>query len=340
MKTITIRNVNEAIPLALHMLVADGKEISPRGLLTLELEEPVTTTFKSPLERVLLIPERDANPFFHLMEALWILAGRQDVDWLAQFNSNIASYSDDGDTFHAAYGYRLRHQQGFDQIQAAINLLSSDKDTRQCVLQIWDAQSDLGTCSKDIPCNDIIMFKIRNDKLNMTVCNRSNDVIWGAYGANVVQFSMLQEYIANKVGVEVGVYNQVSDSFHVYVDNPQFKILKALPYSDFNPYKYDVFPYPMNAELEGWDDELALFCALLDPDPNLDTAPILKKVKVREGESLFTIPFFINVAIPMYNCWIGHKMSKNGLMLIDTIHASDWKMAATQWLSKRENVDD
>ena len=33
-------------------------------------------------------------------------------------------------------------------------------------------------------------------KLCMTVCNRSNDMLWGAYGANVVHMSMLQEFVA------------------------------------------------------------------------------------------------------------------------------------------------
>jgi len=335
MRTIEVKNVNEVLPLALQMLAVHGKEISPRGILTLE---PVTTTYLRPCERVMLVPERDANPFFHLMEALWILQGRQDVAWLTQFNKNMELYSDDGAIFHAPYGQRLRHQQGFDQIRSAINLLIADKDTRQCVMQIWDASCDLGIKSKDIPCNDLIFLKIRDNKLNMTVCNRSNDVIWGAYGANVVQFSMIQEYIAGKVGVKVGVYNQVSDSFHVYPDNPQFEALVQLPYTDFNPYKYEVTPYPLATWLDGWDDELALFCSMVDPDPSIDSAPILSKV--REGESMFQIPFFVDVAIPMYNCWIGHKISLNGLMLVDSIKASDWRLAATQWLTKREQVND
>ena len=50
----------------------------------------------------------------------------------------------------------------------------------------------------------------------MTVCNRSNDMLWGAYGANAVHMSMLQEYLASRLEIAVGEYTQISDSFHVY----------------------------------------------------------------------------------------------------------------------------
>jgi hypothetical protein len=42
-------------------------------------QTPVVTCYSAPTQRVLFSPMRDANPFFHLMEALWMLAGRDDV---------------------------------------------------------------------------------------------------------------------------------------------------------------------------------------------------------------------------------------------------------------------
>jgi hypothetical protein len=51
---------------------------------------------------------RDANPFFHVMETLWMLAGRNDLPWLVRFNKRFASYSDDGgNTQPGAYGYQM-----------------------------------------------------------------------------------------------------------------------------------------------------------------------------------------------------------------------------------------
>src|SRR3989337_1533259 len=109
MHTITVRNVNYALPEGAQLIKMYGKPTAPRGQATLEVPEPVTTVYEHPWERVLFSDERDANPFLHFFESLWLLAGRQDVEFVAQFNPRMANYSDDGTTFHAPYGYRLRH---------------------------------------------------------------------------------------------------------------------------------------------------------------------------------------------------------------------------------------
>lgn len=320
-------NVNDIFVPAMQAIKSLGKEVSPRGMRTLEMPQPVTTTYLYPRERVLLISERDANPFFHLFESLWILAGRNDVEWLSQFNSRMREYSDDGKTYNAPYGYRLRAEFGFDQIQNVIELLKTDPSTRRAVLQIWNCKKDLKE-SLDIPCNDLVMFKVRDNKLNMTVCNRSNDAIWGAYGANVVQFSMLQEYIANKIGMDVGVYNQVSDSLHVYPDNPKWKVLSELPYRDNDFYKYDIQPYPLGADHPLWDVDLKLFMEQAAPS----------YVGYIDWQKYHT-SFFRYVAIPMFKSWYHYKHFGKGLIQAETIRATDWKAAAIQWLRKREKKD-
>lgn len=319
MLSIRVRNVNEALPLSMMHLRRSGVYVTSRGMQTLEYPTPVTTTYEFPQERVLFSPERDANPFFHLMEALWIIAGRQDVAFLEQFNRRMAEYSDNGKTFHAPYGYRLRHMMLTDQIEAAIDLLRRKPDTRQCVLHIWNADLDLGSDSKDIPCNDLIMLKVRDGELNMTVACRSNDAIWGAYGANAVQFSMLLEYIAQRAGYEVGVYRQVSDSLHVYVDNPQWEKLR---YLSPMPSKYDtleVKPFPLGADHDLWDYELDQF--LSDPF----------------GDTQFTVPFFSEVVQPMAIAWRAHKEEKRGVEALSMRTNIDWLVAGREWMERRES---
>ena len=174
MKSITVRNVNHVLPLAMALLRDIGKRVAPRGLETLEIVGPFATVYERPEEMVLFDPLRDANPFFHFFEALWILQGRQDVAFLAWFLPRMADFSDDGVTFHAPYGYRLREGFGFDQIEFCIKALRADPDTRQAVMSIWHPGLDW-KATKDRPCNDMVMFKLRDGKLRMTVCNRSND---------------------------------------------------------------------------------------------------------------------------------------------------------------------
>lgn len=327
MIVINERNVNGALLSAL-IHVNHGRVISPRGAETLEVQHPVATVYERPCERVLFCEKRDANPFFHLFESLWIISGRQDTAWLKRFNSNIGSYSDDGIVFNAAYGFRLREHFGVDQLELAIEQLMKDPDSRRVVLTIWDVE-DLTKESKDIPCNDLIMFKIRDGKLNMTVLNRSNDIIWGCYGANVVHFSMIQEYVAGKLDIPVGVYRQVSDSLHVYTNNPLWPVLRD-QYIVRDLYtEAEVEPLPIMDNAAKWDEDLQLFMGLTSPHRSEGEALDLKASKA------FYNRFFSEVVWPMYRSWLMHKLYRDGLPDAQSIAASDWRLACVEWLERR-----
>ena len=102
MRSIVARNVSEALYLAKQAIDIEGVEVDTRNGKALEFPTPVMTTYKVSTERVLFYPQRDANPFFHFMEGLWMLAGRNDVAWISQFNGRINTYSDTGAHFHGA----------------------------------------------------------------------------------------------------------------------------------------------------------------------------------------------------------------------------------------------
>jgi hypothetical protein len=218
-KVINVRNVHDALPVAMLYLSEDGVGRDSRNGPVVSAPGPVATVYRRPWERVIFWPERDANPFLHLYEALWMLAGRNDIAPLLRYAPQFAQYSDDGVTQHAAYGHRWRNHFGKDQILYAVDRLRRSKTDRRVVIQMWDPRSDLQFDDhlKDVPCNLDMTLQIDDrGKLNMVVFCRSNDVIWGAYGANAVHMSVLQEYVARGVGVEMGSYHQVSVNFHAY----------------------------------------------------------------------------------------------------------------------------
>ena len=82
-------------------------------------------------------------------------------------------------------------------------------------MMIWNPDFDLGTNSKDIPCNDCVMMKIRNGRLYTTIQNRSNDLHWGL-PTNIFQFGFLSEVLANVLGVSLGTQTHNSQSLHIY----------------------------------------------------------------------------------------------------------------------------
>lgn len=151
----------------------------------IRIEEPVTITYTEPLQRVLFHPVRDANPFFHLIEALWMLAGQNSVKPLAHLAKRMSEFSDDdlteadipyrGSTrkysdltpgvMWGAYGYRWRNWFHKDQLEQCIHILRSDQTTRRVVLDMW-CPDDLTRVEsdphcKDIPCNLVVMFSPR-----------------------------------------------------------------------------------------------------------------------------------------------------------------------------------
>lgn len=234
MLVIQARNAHAALPEACHKLLYDKVERNSRNGRVWQFRTPVTIWYKCPRERVLFHAARDANPFFHFFECLWMVAGMNDVATLARYTKGIAQFSDDGETFNGAYGHRWRNWHspaqphprpaeyqdliyGPDQLLRIVANLKENPEDRQQVLVMYDARHDPFIKTKDVPCNTHIYFQ-RNltGHLDMTVSNRSNDLIWGALGANVVHFSFLQEVMAALIGCSVGGYWQVSSNMHVY----------------------------------------------------------------------------------------------------------------------------
>ena len=327
-KTINSRNVHEAFILGVDAFTWDGdvQEQDSRAGATLEFDGPVVTTYEYPCERVLFWEGRDANPFFHFMEGLWMLQGREDVEFLAHYNKGMEAFSDNGFTLNGAYGYRWREFYEKDQLDVVVKRLKDNPDDRRCVVAMWECNNDLDRDTLDTPCNTHIYFKVRNNKLNMTVCCRSNDMIWGAYGANAVHFSMLQEYMAARIGVEVGVYNQVSDSFHVYTE--LFNSMKEkLPEFDYYTFKYPMVGNPYKT--------ISVFPMVNDPeefDGDLDAF-------FRGQQNGFANHFFSDVAIPMKTAWDMHKLDQNTRGAISLLYsfckAEDWQIACVEWLERR-----
>lgn len=160
------------------------------------------------------------NPAFAIAEVIWIMAGRRDLKFLSFWNTQYAAHVGNTPDLHGAYGYRLRAHLDMDQLVRAYHALKGKSDSRQVVLQIWDARQDMpledgSETSGDIPCNVVSMLKIRGGRLEWMQILRSNDLVLGV-PHNIVQFTSLQEIMAGWLGIDVGSYNHLSDSLHIY----------------------------------------------------------------------------------------------------------------------------
>ena len=166
-----------------HFRIGQSATQSSRVGLTDELLH-AALSLQDPRQRWVVSRGPAMNPAFALAEVIWLLRGRNDSAFLTYFNSELPTYAGSGSTFHGAYGYRIRHHLGIDQLKKAYQTLRSNSDSRQVVIQIWDSVIDFpdedGTeAAPDIPCNICAMLKVRNGRLEWTQIMRSNDLFRG-----------------------------------------------------------------------------------------------------------------------------------------------------------------
>lgn len=329
---IQARNVHQVLPCAMNQLQQHGVKRESRNGPVLVFPAPVIIQYEQPWERVMFWPERDCNPFFHLVESLWMLAGRNDVAFVAAYVKRMADFSDDGKTFNAAYGYRWLHWFKINQLEVIAEALKANPDCRRQVLAMWDGHHDLGLNSKDLPCNTHAYFlRDAAGRLTMTVCNRSNDIVWGALGANAVHFSMLQEYVAMLIGCPMGPYWQFSNNMHGYLNTAEPLLpLGSIPFQkirDDDPYNQGaVTHHPLLSPgelIEHWEEDLHAFMELGTP-PGLKTK------------------FFRKVVAPMCSAYRRYKETEGeakfgaALDALFLCEAPDWQRAGEEWILRRK----
>lgn len=351
MHVIDARNVNDAYYKGMHYIAKHGEQIASRNGNVLRSPVPVSTVYAFPQERVLMSAQRNANPWFHLFEALWMLNGQNDVATLEPFVKTFGQFSDDGVSFHGAYGHRWRHWprsfsadvgKDMDQLGLVISMLKHNHNDRRVVIGMWDPHRDLASNSKDVPCNVTVKAMIVQGKLNIIVFNRSNDIVWGAYGANAVHMSILQEYLAAFIKVPIGTYTQISTDFHAYLSQPYF-FAEYFPFVDQHvwrgcPYdNKDIAPFPLVQQPHRFDAELATFMKFMASDYLYTDAAV-------EEVQDFSNRFFPVVALPMY---LAHRSIRkrdyaNALQILISVHehyqresAIDWIAASAAWIERK-----
>lgn len=308
----------------LARLVAQlGKKEETRNGPVLALDGPLMLKVHCPRHRVLMDPARDANPVFHLMEALWMLAGRNDVAFVQQFNSHIGTFSDDGTSFNAAYGHRWAEHFGYDQLSVASDMLNANPQDRRVVLGMWDPRIDLGPTSKDIPCNTQVMFRVVRGGLDMTTINRSNDLVWGLMGANFVHMSIMHEWMAASIGMPLlaskkpadgGRWHHVSNNLHVY--ERHWQLIKDIePDSMVNAYRYEYYP------------------TVTDAAKFRECCVDVVNGKVRD----FGDEFFDGTVAPLLEAWAQWKGGNKGAAVLaaSKMQAWDWRIATIGWFGRR-----
>ena len=145
----------------------------------------------------------------------WYLSGNRSVKKLGELYGKVPAIwkrmADADGHVNSNYGWQWKRNQ---QIDYVVGLLSSNPNTRQAAISIYDAKEHYDYAS-DTPCTYAIQFTILNDKLNMCVTMRSND-LWYGFCNDQYCFSMLQKLVADKLSLPVGTYYHFAHNLHLY----------------------------------------------------------------------------------------------------------------------------
>ena len=245
MYTAEYDGINSFLVGAARMLLEFGIERNTRGYKCWELPEPIMIKIRNPLSRWITLPCRKWNILLPYAESLWLAGGRNDLYFIKHYLSKMEEYSDNGKYLRGGYGPRLRAYNGnpndyempklhtnkdngfkeLDQFRYVINSFEQDPYTRQAIITMGDPPKDCFNSTndelkktKDRPCTRSLQFirNPQNNKLNMTVYMRSNDLIWGASAVNIFNYTFMQEYFSQMLGLEVGEYFHIANNLHYY----------------------------------------------------------------------------------------------------------------------------
>ena len=131
--------------------------------------------------------------------------------------------------------------------------------------------------------------------------------------------SILQEYIASRIGASVGIYTQFSNNLHAYTE-----VLKKLEgmQPDYESYNVRMIrPDALVNNIESFDKELSWF------------------MEDAERPRAYKNSCFSDLAQPMHRVWQAWKAKELALAFdhCADIKPDDWHLATREWLERRRD---
>jgi thymidylate synthase len=148
-------------------------------------------------------------------EWLWYLSADKNINKLEQIYGKVpkiwVNMADEFGNVNSNYGWQWERK---NQLKNIINILKKNPNSRQAAISIYDAK-ELSDYSYDTPCTYAVQFTIIENKLNMSVVMRSND-LWYGFCNDQYQFSNLLKLVADKLKINIGWYYHYAHNLHLY----------------------------------------------------------------------------------------------------------------------------
>lgn len=237
-------------------VLSEGKPTSPRNLDTIEIEN-YTIEYNTP---TYVFPNRirRLNPVFHLVELFYFMDGRSD-NLLSKYTRKMDDFiNPDTLRFDGSYGPAI-----YESMPWMAWALTSETATRRAVFPILRQQHVARPFSKDFPCNIALGFRIRENKLNMNVVTRSQDLYRG-FLYDTLEFQLLQTLMSSLLNVGIGTYHHTIFSLHLYQQDIEAAQKAAKIYTSEEPMfiKPTIPKFETFQDLWAWCHERCMFAEL------------------------------------------------------------------------------
>lgn len=169
-------------------------------------------TIEDPTQKVITSPKRKFNQDYAEYEWHWYLSGNRDAKdisekakiWKQMMVPNTTEVNSN-------YGYFWHYN---DQLNRVIHDLKFNKETRRAII-VHYILHELDRYKYDTPCNDVLNFYIKDNKLHLSVFARSIDLVFG-FCNDQYTFAKLLEFVAEKLDYPVGQMHWFITNLHVY----------------------------------------------------------------------------------------------------------------------------
>ena len=161
--------------------------------------------------------KRKWNREYAEAEWQWYLSGDDNIEKLGEIYGKIPPIwermANEEGYVNSNYGYQWERN---GQLDYVVDKLKKHKHTRHAAISIYDGKEH-DKFAKDTPCTYAVQFTNVENRLNMCVTMRSND-LWYGFCNDHYCFSKLQELVCKRTGLDMGSYFHFAHNLHIYSD--------------------------------------------------------------------------------------------------------------------------
>ncbi len=192
-----------------------NQSADPRGL---KVKESILSSFMiNPATPIANFEKRKFNWKYLAGELAWYLKKNRDVDFIGAFSNFWGTLTNpDSNEINSNYGSLVFNKEQFGWV---IDSLVADKNSRQAIM-FFNQPKFQFKGNKDFVCTMYANFFIRDNKLNMKIQMRSNDIFYGLT-FDAPFFAFLQQSVHIKLletypDLQLGTYYHFADNLHFY----------------------------------------------------------------------------------------------------------------------------